>query len=88
MLLQNHGLLTVGETVEETVNWFVSLEKCCYSQLMADAAAAGRGRETIKIPDEDAEYTRNQIGSPRIGFFAAQPMFAEIHQETNGEYLK
>lgn len=29
-LLQNHGLLTVGGTVEEAVFWFVSLEKCWY----------------------------------------------------------
>ena len=28
-LLQNHGLLTVGETVEAAVFWFMSLEKCC-----------------------------------------------------------
>jgi ribulose-5-phosphate 4-epimerase/fuculose-1-phosphate aldolase len=42
-LLQNHGLLTVGKSVEEAVFWFVSLEKCCHAQLMADAAAAGRG---------------------------------------------
>jgi ribulose-5-phosphate 4-epimerase/fuculose-1-phosphate aldolase len=56
-LLQNHGLLTVGGTVEETVFWFVSLEKCCHAQLMADAAAGGRGGETVKIHDEDAKFT-------------------------------
>jgi len=38
-LLQNHGLLTCGGTVEEAVFWFVSLEKCCHAQLLADAAA-------------------------------------------------
>lgn len=37
-LLQNHGLLTVGRTVEEAIFWFISLEKCCHAQLMADAA--------------------------------------------------
>jgi hypothetical protein len=42
-LLQNHGLLTCGKTIEATVFWFMSLEKCCHSQLMADAAAGGRG---------------------------------------------
>ena len=34
-LLQNHGLLTVGGSVEEAVFWFCSLEKCCHAQLMA-----------------------------------------------------
>lgn len=42
-LLQNHGLLTCGKTVEATVFWFMSLDRCCHSQLMADAAAGGRG---------------------------------------------
>ncbi|KAL5385231.1 hypothetical protein PMIN02_008959 [Paraphaeosphaeria minitans] len=28
-LLQNHGLLTVGHTIEEAVFWFVSMEKAC-----------------------------------------------------------
>jgi ribulose-5-phosphate 4-epimerase/fuculose-1-phosphate aldolase len=42
-LLQNHGLLTCGKTIEATLFWFMSLEKCCHSQLMADAAAGGRG---------------------------------------------
>ena len=56
-LLQNHGLLTVGHTVEEAVFWFVSMEKCCHAQLMADAAAAGKGGSTIKIGDDDARFT-------------------------------
>ena len=42
-LLQNHGLLTCGTTIESCIFWFMSLEKCCHSQLMADAAAGGRG---------------------------------------------
>lgn len=55
---------------------------------MADAAAAGRGGATVKIPDEDAEYTYKTIGTPRAGYFSAKPMFDVIHRETNGEYLK
>jgi hypothetical protein len=66
-LLINHGLLTVGRTIEETVFWFVSLEKCCHAQLMADAAAAGRGGETVKIGEEEANYTYKTVGTPRAG---------------------
>jgi ribulose-5-phosphate 4-epimerase/fuculose-1-phosphate aldolase len=33
-LLGNHGLLTVGETIEATVFWFISLDKCCHAQLL------------------------------------------------------
>ena len=34
-LLQNHGLLTVGQTIEAAIFWFLSMEKCCHAQLMA-----------------------------------------------------
>jgi ribulose-5-phosphate 4-epimerase/fuculose-1-phosphate aldolase len=87
-LLQNHGLLTVGKTIEEAVFWFVSLEKCCHSQLMAEAAAASRGEKPIVIDDEDAEYTYRSVGSPRAGWFSAKPLFDVIHRETKGEYLQ
>jgi ribulose-5-phosphate 4-epimerase/fuculose-1-phosphate aldolase len=66
-LLQNHGLLTVGKSIEEAVFWFVSLEKCCHAQLMADAAAAGRGGATVKIDEEDAAYTYKTVGTPAAG---------------------
>jgi hypothetical protein len=87
-LLQNHGILTVGETIEAAVFWFMSMEKCCHSQLMADAAAAGRGGATIKIDEEDAQFTYNTIGTPAAGWFSAKPMFDLIHKETGGDYLE
>ena len=88
MLLQNHGLLTVGKTIEEAVYWFSSLERCCQAQLLADAAAAGRGGETVKINDEDAAVTHDTVGTPIAGWFSAKPLFDLIHKETNGEYLE
>jgi len=35
---QNHGLFTVGESVDEAVFWFVSMERTCQAQLAAMAA--------------------------------------------------
>ena len=87
-LLQNHGLLTVGKSIEEAVFWFVSLDKCCHAQLMADAAAAGRGGETVKINEEDALYTAKAVGSTIAGYFSAKPLFDVIHKETGGDYLE
>ena len=87
-LLQNHGLLTVGETIEAAVFWFISLEKCCQAQLMADAAAGGRGGETIKIADEDAGYTYKTVGTPFAGFFSAKPIFDVIERECSADYLQ
>jgi ribulose-5-phosphate 4-epimerase/fuculose-1-phosphate aldolase len=72
-LLQNHGLLTVGKSIEEAVFWFVSLEKCCHAQLLADAAASGRGGETVKISEEEAVYTHKTVGSPIAGMFVPNP---------------
>jgi ribulose-5-phosphate 4-epimerase/fuculose-1-phosphate aldolase len=86
-LLQNHGMLTVGQTVEEAVFWFISLEHCCHGQLLADAAAAGRGGQTIKIDDENATFTFKNVGTPLAGWFNAKFIFDTIHQETNGDYL-
>lgn len=87
-LLINHGLLTVGNSVEEAVFWFVSMEKCCQAQLMADSAAAGRGHETVKITEEDAQFTYKTVGTSRAGWFSAKPLFDVIHKETGGEYLE
>ncbi|KAG8528136.1 uncharacterized protein KY384_007052 [Bacidia gigantensis] len=86
-LLQNHGLLTVGDTIEGAVFWFVSLEKCCHAQLMADAAAGGRGHQTVKIDDEDAAFTYKTVGTPRAGWFSAKPLFDVVAREYNEDFL-
>ena len=86
-MLINHGLLTVGGTIEEAVFWFVSLEKCCHAQLMADAAAGGRGGQTTKIGNEEALFTYKTVGTPTAGWFSAKPLFDVVHNETGGDYL-
>jgi len=87
-LLQNHGLLTVGQTIEAAVFWFISMEKCCHAQLMADAAAGGRGGETKKIGDEDAAFTYKTIGTPLAGWFSAKPLFDVAERECGADYLQ
>ncbi|KAL8711350.1 MAG: hypothetical protein Q9220_004247 [cf. Caloplaca sp. 1 TL-2023] len=88
VLLQNHGLLTVGATIEATVFWFISLEKCCQAQLAADAAAGGRGHETVKIHPDDAAFTYKTIGTPMAGWFSAKPLFDVIAKDFATEYLQ
>jgi ribulose-5-phosphate 4-epimerase/fuculose-1-phosphate aldolase len=85
-LLQNHGLLTCGKTIESAVWWFMSLDKCCHVQLMADAAAGGRGHETIKISEEDAAYTYKTVGSEIAGWFSAKPTFDMMEHESGISY--
>ena len=56
MILRNHGLLTVGSTVDEAAYLFMLMEKSCQIQLAADAAAAS-GRQKVNIDDEAARFT-------------------------------
>ncbi|KAI1815506.1 class II aldolase and Adducin domain-containing protein [Poronia punctata] len=85
-ILANHGLLTCGKTIESCVFWFMSLERCCQAQLLADAAAAGRGGETVKIADEEAEYTYKTVGSELSGWFSAKPAFDLMARESGEDY--
>lgn len=84
-LLQNHGLLTTGATIEATVFWFVSLDKCCHSQLLADAAAAGTSGKTIKIDHEDAVNTHKTVGSSIGGWFSGKPLFDVMERDVKNE---
>ena len=54
-ILRNHGLLSVGHTVDEAAFLFLSLEHACQGQLLVEAAAAN-GLEKVLITDEEAEY--------------------------------
>jgi ribulose-5-phosphate 4-epimerase/fuculose-1-phosphate aldolase len=58
VILQGHGILTVAKTVDAAVYLFGSMDRCMEAQLMADAAAAGRGQKTIKVSHEEAVYSR------------------------------
>ncbi|KAL2870205.1 class II aldolase/adducin family protein [Aspergillus lucknowensis] len=86
VILQNHGLLTVGGSVDEAAFWFISLDKTCQAQLMADAAAAA-GYRKIVIDEEEAAYSAAQVGGPEKGWLAFQPYFDEQVAKTKGEFL-
>jgi ribulose-5-phosphate 4-epimerase/fuculose-1-phosphate aldolase len=85
-LLQNHGLLTCGKTIESAVFWYMSLEKCCYAQLLADAAGGGRGGQTIKVDDDDARFTYMTVGTEYAGWFSAKPTFDVMAYESGDDY--
>jgi ribulose-5-phosphate 4-epimerase/fuculose-1-phosphate aldolase len=85
-ILANHGLLTCGTSIESCVFWFMSLEKCCRVQLLADAAAAGRGGETVKVSNEEAEFTHKTVGSELAGWFSARPTFDLMEQQAGIDF--
>ena len=85
-ILQNHGLLTVGGSVDEAAFWFISLERTCQAQLLADAAAAA-GYQKKFIPDEEAAYAVREVGGAGKGWLAFQPYYDEQVAKTGGAFL-
>ncbi|KAL1593158.1 hypothetical protein SLS60_010765 [Paraconiothyrium brasiliense] len=87
-ILQNHGILTVGQTVDEAAFWFLSLDKTCQTQLLVDAAAKGSELEKKIIPDREAEETYRNVGTPEKGWLAFQGYYDEILAKTGGDFLR
>ena len=76
-ILRNHGLLTVGETVDEAAWWFISMERSCQAQLMAEAAG-----NPVLIADDQAKVTQGQVGNHYAGWLGFQPLYDLIvHEE-------
>ena len=69
-ILQNHGLLTVGTSVESAVWWFITMERTCEVELLARAAGS-----PIVIDPDTAELTYNQVGTEIAGAFQFHPLW-------------
>jgi len=76
VILRNHGLLTVGHTVDEAAYWFISMERTCQAQLLASAAG-----DPISIDPEMAALTASQVGSHPAGAFGFAPLWDWITAE-------
>lgn len=75
-ILRNHGLLTVGHSVDEAVFWFTTMERSCQAQLLAEAAG-----KPVLIDSDQAAVTAGQVGSHLAGWFSFQPLYARIVAE-------
>jgi ribulose-5-phosphate 4-epimerase/fuculose-1-phosphate aldolase len=76
VILRNHGLLTVGTSVDACVFWFITMERSCQVQLAAKAAG-----EVIHIDADQAKQTHDFVGSELAGWFSFQPLWAKITRE-------
>jgi len=72
-ILRNHGLLTVGHSVDEAAWWFITMERSCQAQLLASAAG-----EPVLIEPEVAALTQTQVGSHLAGWLSFQPLYEQI----------
>jgi ribulose-5-phosphate 4-epimerase/fuculose-1-phosphate aldolase len=71
VILSNHGLLTVGQTsVDEAAWWFITMERTCQAQLLAEAA----GKPVFIDPDQAAQ-TAPLVGPPMAGWRGFQPLY-------------
>lgn len=75
-ILRNHGLLTVGGSVEEAAWWFISMERACREHVYAHAIG-----EPIEIDKKYAELTATQEGPRESGLIQFKPLFDMIMKE-------
>ncbi|HYU38748.1 MAG TPA: class II aldolase/adducin family protein, partial [Acidimicrobiia bacterium] len=73
VILRNHGLLTVGHSVDEAAWWFITMERSCQAQLLAEAAG-----DPVLIDPDMAKLTASQVGSHAAGYFSFQPLYEKI----------
>jgi ribulose-5-phosphate 4-epimerase/fuculose-1-phosphate aldolase len=75
VILQNHGLLTVGSTIDEAAFWFIAMDNVCHVQILAQAAGK------VKLIDHDqAVETRGMVGNAIEGWTQFQPLYRWICQ--------
>jgi ribulose-5-phosphate 4-epimerase/fuculose-1-phosphate aldolase len=75
-ILQNHGLLTVGDSLDAAAWWYITMERSCQAQLLAEAAGTPK-----LIEHEVALHTRETVGSALAGWFSFQPLYDVITEE-------
>ncbi|WP_392840417.1 class II aldolase/adducin family protein [Streptomyces sp. LN500] len=73
IILRNHGLLTVGDSVDAAAWWFVTMERSCQVQLTARAAG-----KPVLIEHREAVATREQLGSDLVAWINYQPLWEKI----------
>ncbi|GAK62268.1 class II aldolase/adducin domain containing protein [Moesziomyces antarcticus] len=86
LVLQNHGILSAGTSIEAAVGYFIMLEKHCQVMLLSEPAAAARGTKPIVIGHEEAEFTRRQVGSDQALAFQASVYFDTIARLDKGAW--
>ncbi len=80
VVLRNHGLLTVGQSVESAAWFYVSMERNCQVELLALAAA--NGELLREVPPAAAEQAFGVVGTEYSGWFQFQLLYARALKES------
>ncbi|CZR60259.1 related to novobiocin biosynthesis protein novR [Phialocephala subalpina] len=83
-ILRNHGLLTVGATVDEAAFLFTSMEHSCKVQLLAEAATAS-GLEKVLIADQEAQFNYDAESDPEVCYAEFQVYYNFEDKMSKGE---
>jgi ribulose-5-phosphate 4-epimerase/fuculose-1-phosphate aldolase len=86
IILQNHGLLTVGETVDEAAYLFSLMEKSCEVQMIADSVDPKYPK--VFVGDEEAAYTYHMTSDPESLYADFQPDLEYEIEMSDGSWLK
>jgi ribulose-5-phosphate 4-epimerase/fuculose-1-phosphate aldolase len=73
VVLQNHGVITVGGSVEEAAYWFISFDRAAHVQLLAEAAGT-----PAYLGDQEARLAHTQFGSPELARFSFRILWDDI----------
>jgi ribulose-5-phosphate 4-epimerase/fuculose-1-phosphate aldolase len=76
VILRNHGLLTVGHSVDAAVWTFITMERSCQAQLLAQAAGT-----PVLIDPEVARTTYQRTGTPVACHVSFRPLWDMITRE-------
>jgi ribulose-5-phosphate 4-epimerase/fuculose-1-phosphate aldolase len=79
-ILRNHGLLTVGGSVDEAAWWYITMERNCQVQLLAEAASRGEPLRTI--PEAACRQAWSVVGVPFSGWFQFSLLYDKLVGET------
>jgi len=85
-ILMNHGLLTVGHTVDEATFLFGLMERSCEIELKTMAAEAN-GEKAIEIPHEEAAFNAKMAGDAETLYWEFQPDYDFEYEACNGKFV-
>jgi hypothetical protein len=59
--------------MDEAAWWFISMERCCQSQLLAESDGS-----PVVMSEEAAKRAHQEVGLELAGWFSFQPLYQKI----------
>lgn len=76
-ILLNHGLLTVGSSVDAAAYRFLAMERCAQVQLLAEAAGP-----LDVLPDDEAREVHRLLGSDYVAWLGFQGLYEQMLRDS------